>query len=318
MKNNLNVKSNIPIPGLKRKTSIKRKSRSYEKQKALCGFIYVLPWLIGFVSFFVVPMIDSLRFSLSKVEMKEGKLNVAFIGFQNYINAFTVHTSFNRTLVESIGNMLINVPLIVVFSLFVAVIINQKFKGRTFARAVFFLPVILASGVIANLESGSLIAAVQAEREGSRFLNVLTSFELERMMLEMGVDESIVSYLTGAVDRIYEIISQSGVQILIFLAGIQSIPPQLYEVSKIEGATGYESFWKITFPLVSPLILVNVVYTIIDHFASNDMTDLIRDTAFSSFNFGLSSAMAWVYFVAISFILIICSYLISKRVFYQE
>ncbi|WP_201763983.1 carbohydrate ABC transporter permease [Thermoclostridium stercorarium] len=169
-----------------------------------------------------------------------------------------------------------------------------------------------------HLESSSLIEAVQAERTGSRFLNIMTSFELERMMLEMGVDETIVVYLTGAVNRIYEIISQSGVQILIFLAGIQSIPSAMYEVAIIEGATGYEAFWKITFPLVSPLILVNVVYTVIDHFSSNAMIDLIRETALRNFNFGLSSAMAWVYFLAIGIILIVCSRLISGRVFYQE
>lgn len=295
-----------------------KKYRSYETQKALWGFIYVLPWLIGFISFFLVPLITSFRYSLSKVEMKEGGISIAFIGFKNYVEAFTVHTSFNRTLVESVSNMAVNVPLIVVFSLFIAVLLNQKFKGRAFARAVFFLPVILASGIIANLESTSLIEAVQAERAGSRFLNIMTSFELERMMLDMGVDETIVLYLTGAVNRIYEIISQSGVQILIFLAGIQSIPSSMYEVAIIEGATGYEAFWKITFPLVSPLILVNVIYTIIDHFSSNAMTDLIRETALRNFNFGLSSAMAWVYFAAIGIILIICSYLISRRVFYQN
>jgi len=312
VKSGLSVRDNITA------VNIKRRHRSYERQKALWGFVYVLPWLIGFISFFVIPLFTSLRYSLSKVEVKEGGLHITFVGLNNYIHAFTVHTSFNRTLVESITNMIVNVPLIVVFSLFIAVILNQKFRGRTFARAVFFLPVILASGIIANLESSSLIAAVQAERAGSRFLNILTSFELERMMLEMGVDDTIVSYLTGAVNRIYEIISQSGVQILIFLAGIQSIPSSMYEVAIIEGSTGYEAFWKITFPLVSPLILVNVIYTIIDHFSSNDMTDLIRETALRSFNFGLSSAMAWVYFIAISIILILCSYIISKRVFYQE
>ena len=119
-------------------------------------------------------------------------------------------------------------------------------------------------------------------------------------------------------DRIYDIVSQSGVQILIFLAGIQSISTHLYEAAKIEGATGYEAFWKITFPMVSPLILVNVVYTVIDSFASNAVTDLVREVGFSNFNFGLSSAMAWIYFLAVSLILAITMWLISRRVFYYE
>jgi len=138
------------------------------------------------------------------------------------------------------------------------------------------------------------------------------------MMLEAGVNESVVLYLTGAVDRIYDIVSQSGVQILIFLAGIQSISPYLYEAAKIEGATGYEAFWKITFPMVSPLILVNVVYTVIDSFGNNAMTQLVREVGFTNFNFGLSSAMAWIYFVAVTLILAIAMWIISRRVFYYD
>jgi ABC-type sugar transport system permease subunit len=124
--------------------------------------------------------------------------------------------------------------------------------------------------------------------------------------------------LTGAVDRIYQIVSQSGVQILIFLAGIQTISPSLYEASTMEGATGYEAFWKITFPMVSPLILVNMIYTIIDSFSRNDMTELIRTTGFTNLNFGLSSAMAWMYFVAIGIILAISSGIVSRKVFYYD
>ena len=282
------------------------------------GFIYVLPWLIGFIFFFFVPLISSLRFSLSKVEANSGGIIVNFIGFKNYVEALTVHTSFNRILTESITNMVVNVPLIVIFSLFLAVLLNQKFVGRTLARAIFFLPVILASGVIMALDSTSLVQAVNDSNAGSPIVSGLRSFELSMMMEDAGVSESIINYLTGAVDRIYQIVSQSGVQILIFLAGIQTISPQLYEASKMEGATGYEAFWKITFPMVSPLILVNVVYTIIDSFSRNAMTDLIKETGFTTFNFGLSSAMAWIYFLAVSLILLISSYLISRKVFYYD
>lgn len=277
-----------------------------------------MPWLIGFILFFLIPLINSLRFSLSKVESTASGVVIQYIGFSNFIHAVTVNTQFNRALAESVFDMIINVPLIVIFSLFLAVLLNQKFRGRGFARAIFFLPVILASGIIATLESESLIEALNAENQSGGFISGLRSFELERMMLEAGVNESIVLYLTGAVDRIYDIVSQSGVQILIFLAGIQTISPQLYEAAKIEGATGYEAFWKITFPMVSPLILVNVIYTVIDSFANNAATDLIREVGFSNFNFGLSAAMAWIYFIAVALILLISTYLISKRVFYYH
>jgi len=296
-----------------------KKRRTYAQQKEIMGFLYVLPWLLGFIFFFLVPLITSLRYSFSSIETNAEGLSLSFIGLQNYIEAILVNTSFNRILTESVIDMIINVPLIVIFSLFLAVLLNQKFIGRSIARAVFFLPVILASGVILTLESTSLIQAVNEQNAGSTgMLNAFSSFELQMIMLEAGVDESIVNYLTGAVDRIYEIVSMSGVQILIFLAGIQTISPQLYEASKIEGATGYESFWKITFPMVSPLILVNVVYTVIDSFSRNALTDLIRETGFTKFNFGLSSAMAWIYFICIAIILAISTYFISKRVFYYE
>lgn len=294
------------------------KGRTYAQQKAFWGFLYVLPWLLGFIFFFFVPLLTSLRYSFSTIEAKSSGIIVTFAGWKNYVEAITVNTSFNRTLTESIVNMVVNVPLIVIFSLFLAVLLNQKFVGRSLARSIFFLPVILASGVIMSLESTSLVQAINEQSESSGILSGFGSFELARMMLQAGVSETIVDYLTGAVDRIYQIVSQSGVQILIFLAGIQTISPQLYEASKIEGATGYEAFWKITFPMVSPLILVNMIYTIIDSFSRNALTDLIRDTGFVNFNFGLSSAMAWIYFVAIAVILLISTYLVSRKVFYQE
>lgn len=293
------------------------KRRTYAEQKALWGFIYVLPWLLGFLLFFLIPLVSSLRYSFSSIEANANGMNISFIGISNYVEALTVNTSFNRTLTTSIVNMVINVPLIVIFSLFLAVLLNQKFVGRAIARSIFFLPVILASGVIANLETTSLVQAINEQNAGGAVSGLGTS-ELTRIMLNSGVSENVVAYLTSAVDRIYQIVSQSGVQILIFLAGIQSVSPQLYEASKIEGATGYEAFWKITLPMVSPLILVNVIYTIIDSFSRSEMTTLIRETGFTNFNFGLSSAMAWIYFLAIMVILSIITFFISKRIFYQE
>lgn len=294
------------------------KERTYAQQKAFWGFIYVLPWVLGFIFFFMVPLLSSLRYSFSKVEANSSGIAITFTGLKNYIEALTVNTSFNRTLTEAIINVVVNVPLIVIFSLFLAVLLNQKFALRSVARSIFFLPVILASGVILSLESSSLVQAINDQSQSSGILRGFGSFELSNMMLRAGVNETIVNYLTGAVDRIYQIVSQSGVQILIFLAAIQTISPQLYEASKIEGATGYEAFWKITFPMVSPMILVNMIYTIIDSFSRNALTDLIRNTGFVNFNFGLSSAMAWIYFIAIAIILLISTYFVSRKVFYQD
>lgn len=149
-------------------------------------------------------------------------------------------------------------------------------------------------------------------------LSVMKNLDLTIMLLESGMSPILVEYLTGAVSRIYEIVSQSGVQILIFLAGLQSISPSLYEAPKIEGSTGYEAFWKITFPMLSPLILTNLVYTIVDSFISDQTSRLVVDTAFKSFNFGLSAAMSWMYFAVIALILWVTTALVSRKVFYQN
>ena len=149
-------------------------------------------------------------------------------------------------------------------------------------------------------------------------LSFMKNLELTVMLVESGINVTLVEYLTGAVSRIYEIVSQSGVQILIFLAGLQSISPSLYEAAKIEGSTGYEAFWKITFPMISPLILTNLVYTIINSFISDDTSRLVVDTAFKSFDFGLSAAMAWMYFAVIALVLWVTTLIVSRKVFYQD
>lgn len=297
----------------------KRFHRSYDGQKVFWGLLFISPWLLGFIFFFLVPLLTSLRYSLSTVEASAEGLRVTFVGFSNYVEALAVNPNFNRELIESVMDILIDVPLVLIFSLFIAVILNQEFFGRSVSRSIFFLPVILASGVIVGLEAESLVQEINQQNAASGGLSgALGAFELERIMLRAGVNTFIVTYLTEAVSRIYEIVSLSGVQILIFLAGIQTIAPQVYEAAKMEGATGYEAFWKITLPMVSPLILVNLIYTIIDSFARSPVTDLIMSTGFNSFNFGLSSAMAWIYFMSIMIILTLSTYLISKKVFYQE
>ncbi|WP_017473008.1 carbohydrate ABC transporter permease [Amphibacillus jilinensis] len=298
---------------------VKMSLQSYDGQKVLWGLLFVSPWLFGFIFFFSVPLLTSLQYSFSTIEASSEGLKVTFAGLSNYIEALAVNPNFNRQLVESLFGIVIDVPLILIFSLFIAVLLNQEFFGRSVARSIFFLPVILASGVILGLEAESLVQEInQQNANAGGIANALGAFELERIMLRAGVNDYIVNYLTGAVSRIYDIVSQSGVQILIFLAGIQTISPQIYEASKMEGATGYEAFWKITLPMVSPLILVNLIYTIIDSFSRSPVTELIMSTGFDNLNFGLSSAMAWVYFISIMLILASSTYLISKKVFYQE
>lgn len=298
---------------------MRKKRLSLEQTKAWYGVLFVSPLILGMVMLFLLPLIQSFRFSLSSIQMVEGGFAVLPKGISNYTSLFTSNPDYPRLLVEGVVNMVVNVPIIIIFSLFAAVLLNQKFKGRALARAIFFLPVILASSALANLDISSFVGGSALSGSGSGDgSNMLQSFELKKMLLDSGMAPIIVNYITSAVDRIYEIISSSGVQILIFLAGLQSISPSLYEASKIEGATGYEIFWKVTFPMMSPLILTNLVYSIIDSFSRNKINTLISQTAFKTFDFGLSAAMSWVYFIVVAIILVISTALVSRKVFYYD
>lgn len=289
------------------------------QKKSTLGIIFVAPWFLGFLFLFLIPLYQSFIYSLNTLTLGKGGFETSYKGFAFYRELFLSHPTFNRTLLEAVTDIVINVPSITIFSLFVATLINQKFRGRVFARAIFFLPVLLAAPVL-SLENSSQMASIASSITGASEEGGLafTSFELQRLLLEAGVGGGIVSYITGSVDRIYEVISSSGVQILIFLAALQSISPSLYEAAKIEGTTGYEAFWKITFPMISPILLTNVVYTIVDAYSRNTLSQMITDTAFQSLNFSLSAAMAWVYFLVVGFILLLTTTLISRKVFYYD
>lgn len=299
---------------------MKIKRLSLEQKNRYYGLFFILPWFIGFLFLFLAPLVSSFRYGLSKLKVTDEGFTLNFVGLDNYKEALFSHESYVRTLTESFLNIVVNTPLIIIFSLFFAVILNQKFRGRVLARAIFFLPVILASGIIASIESGDLMQSVVRSANDSTGggLSLMKNLQLTALLLDSGMSPVLVQYFTSAVSRIYEIVSQSGVQILIFLAGLQSISPSLYEAAKIEGSTGYEAFWKITFPMISPLILTNLVYTIIDSFISDKTSRLVVETAFKSYNFGLSAAMAWIYFAVIAFVLWITTLLVSRKVFYQD
>lgn len=298
----------------------KRRGLDLTRKRAAMGYLFVLPFIIGLITFFLVPLVQSFIFSLNKLEVAEGGYRLIPMGFQNYNRALRVHASYVRDLWESVRYMIANVPLIIIFSFFAANLLNQKFKGRSLARAIFFLPVIVTSGVMLVVDSGDLLQSSLGMTQTDGTEGAFRAVELARLLLQTRLSERFIDYIIGAVDAIYDIVSASGVQILVFLAGLQSISPSLFEASNIEGATGWENFWKITFPMVSPLILVNTVYTIIDLLtnSSNTVMELIRDTAFASQDYGMSSAMAWIYFAAILLIVGLVMWIVSKLVFYYD
>lgn len=294
---------------------------SLEKRRNIMGMLFVLPFVVGLLMFFLVPILQSFVFSIGRLDVNPGGYSWQYVGLANYETAFLIHPNFRRLLFNSIRDMVLNVPLIVIFSFFTSTLLNQKFRGRPFARMLIFLPVILATGIIASIDQNDmLLNMIRNADPEARSGDVIGAFQLRELLLKTRIDHRFITYITGAIDRIYEIIVASGVQIMIFLAGLQTIPPSLFEASNIEGATGWENFWKITFPMVSPLILVNAVYTIIDSLTmqTNAVMQLIRDTAFINLSYGFSSAMAFSYFILISLVLIVVVALISKLVFYHE
>ncbi|WP_313999567.1 sugar ABC transporter permease [uncultured Paenibacillus sp.] len=298
-----------------------KRSLTLTQRRALLGVAFILPWLLGFLFLFAMPLVQSVKFSFNELIIAPGGYELVNVGWKNFNDALFVDANFNRILTDSVAAMLVDVPLILFFSLFAATLLNQKFKGRGFARAVFFLPVILASGAIASAEAAGLLNLVgnsEAAKEVGDAQSGVDILSMVIMLDEAGMPRWFIDYITEAVMRIYEIIRSSGVQILIFLAALQSVPAAMYEVAKMEGATPYESFWKITFPMVSPLILTNVIYTIIDSFSDSPVTQTIFATAFQTQNFGLSAAMSWLYTLVVGGLLLIVGVLISRKVFYYN
>jgi len=293
-----------------------KRKLTLSQKKSLLGVLFISPWFLGFVFLFAVPLYESLVYSFNHLTVALSGFDTQFAGLQFYKEIFYKHPTFNRVLLDAVADLLINIPSIVVFSLFAATLLNQKFRGRVLARAIFFLPVLLATNLLSIEQSSNLAEVAQTVTGGAEA--GLKSSELESLLLQSGFGSGVTMYITGSVNRIYEIISHSGVQILIFLAGLQSVPPALYEAAKIEGTTGYEAFWKITFPMVSPLILTNIVYTVIDSYNYNQLSVLINDTAFKALNFSLSAAMSWVYFAVTSIILLVLVRLVSRKVFYFD
>ncbi len=302
----------------------KSKKLSLAKKRSITGLMFILPWLIGFMCFYARSLFMTIQFSFSELTVNPGGgYSLEFVGLDNFIYAFRVHASYKQVLTTSIGDMLIDVPLITFFSLFVALMLNQKFRGRTLVRAIVFLPVLLNSEAIMDamelarsMMSGGLSNA-SAEMAEAATGGVSMSYYIA-MFGNLGLPTELLDYVTGAVSRISDIINASGVQIVIFIAALQSIPSSLYEVSKIEGATAYETFWKITFPMVMPHIITCVVYTVVDSFVNSEVVELAYTTAFKQNNYGLSSVFSLVSTLITCLILVIVCRFIQKRTFYYN
>ena len=296
---------------------------SYEQRNSVRGYAFILPWLIGFLVFYVGCLIQLVQFSFLdiKIDAATGSRIDNFVGFGNYIEAFTAHATFKQVLTSSVMDMLIDLPMIIFFSLFVSLMLNRKFKGRAVVRAIFFLPVILSADAVGSAitRATELVNAgvSSANLETAQAGTVSVSYYMS-LFGDLAIPESVLGYIVDAVNRISSIIKGSGVQIILFIAALQSIPGSLYEVARIEGATGYESFWKVTFPMVMPHIITNTIYTIVDRFSSSEVVSLATRTYKELYNYGLSSAFSVVSTLITILILGLIVYLLNRRTFYYN
>lgn len=306
---------------------MKRLNLSYEKKKGLYGYGFIALWFVGALMFFIIPLLQSFYYSFHTVTPETGYLDIKPLTsggktdiFLNYKDAFLKDPNFSQYLVEVLKDMALNLPVIVVFSLFVAIVINQKFRGRTFARAVFFLPVIIATGPVYAIITGDLETG--GNNEAAQFSTMFEADMVDQLLEFIGIygfGDTFTEMLTEITSDILNLVWKCGIQIIIFLSALQGIPASAKEAAAIEGATSWEFFWKITLPYISSMILVNIVYTVIDAFI--DPTNQVMERLLSvqsEWKYGYSAAMAWSYFGIILIALGIIFAIMNKLVWYDD
>ncbi len=290
--------------------AIKKKKLSLRGRKELYGWIFVAPWVIGFIIMFMKPFFSSLWYSFSNLQITVDGIKTEFVKLQHWRYIFLENPTYTNNLSSAIESFALSLPIIVFLSVCIAIILNQKFRGRLLARAIFFIPAIMASGVVMGLFS-----TASASMDGAGATNYFTgAIDFGSIISGLGLPESVTEVLSSYVTQISSLIWSSGVQIILVLSGLQSISPQLYEVAKIEGANAWETFWFITFPMLSNILLVVVLYTTIDLFTNSDnpvMSDayyLILERQ----NYSESSAMLWAYFLIVGVILAVVLFLMER------
>ena len=292
-----------------------RSTLSYEKKKSLVAYLFLIPWAIGTVVCLLIPLFQSILFSIGSLRIGSN-YGVDIIGFDHYVKAFTEASQFLPMLTSALPPLLYQVPIIVLLSLFLSLLLHRGFFGRTVIRGIFFLPIIIANGMVISILNGDAFSAnVMASGSASHMF----SSEMLGVLMSgtQGLSE-LVDYVTGFVDSIFSLLWKSGIQTLLFITALQSIPVSMYEAAKMEGGTSWEIFWKITFPMVSPTILLNVIYTIIDTFSdpANSVIKYANSFAVQG-DFNYSSALIWVYTI-IMLVFVGVAYRVINRFVYYE
>ncbi len=322
----------VAEPQAEQTTTTVRKKRfklSLKSKKALSGWMFCLPFVLGIVGIYIPIIYESIKVSFFGPSGTD-----EVFSFSNYIYVFT-ETGFSTTIVDAVRDLIIQIPAIVVFSLFMAIILNQKMTGRTFFRAIFFLPVILSTGIIDALDAQMSVAdAVEGAgggidtNSGEEAGGLVSALDMQALLSSVNLkitlgDKTLdlVEIVTLLINNIFNIVSRSGVQMLIFLSGLQSISPSIYESCQMEGATAWETFWKITLPMISPMILVNAIYTVVDLFTTADnrvMKGLLGYGGIFRENRGYYSSAIWAYILLVLVVVVAITLIMRMFVFYQR
>lgn len=276
--------------------------RTNKRRQAWTGVGFIMLWIIGYLVFALYPVFYSLYLSLFKVKLSEYGLNLDFQWFNNYRAAFLTDTSFVELLLNYVLSMLLNVPVTIVFALIIALLINQNIRGKGFWRTIFFLPVIISSGPVI----GELM------NQGATTLPSIEEYGFIEMIVN-NVGSFLANPIQTLFDQILFILWFAGIQILIFLAGLQKIDKSIYEASMIDGASPWEAFWKITLPSIKPLITVSIIYTVVSMsvFSLNPVSAYIKgfftreSTDALTNGYGYLAALAWLFFIVMSLIILI-------------
>ena len=304
---------------MKKTKSVPRLNR--RTKHSITGYLFISPFILGFLLFILRPVATTVEMSFSKVmiDTVNNGFTMGWLGLENFMRALTVDASYNRYLVESIEGMALQVPLVTMFSLFLAVMLNRKFPGRGAVRAIFFLPVILTSGVLLSLEvSNDLLASLEGAQEGVDAATSITTY-LEEILVGAFGEMELIKTLLSAINHIYDVVIASSIQTVIFLSGLQSINGSLYEAAEMEGCSAWETFWKITFPMISPLILVNWIYGIVDYAMRSDNVLITHIEQYRAMlDYGYASAMSMIYSVCVIALVGVSALVISRMVYYYD
>ena len=291
-----NVNVQAPANSLRKK----KKHKGIESLKSTYGRLFVLHWEIGLILFFVMPLFQSFYYAFCDVSFSGGEYHFQYAGLKNFNYAWNENANFSNNVSLSLTSIIGSLPVIVIISLILALLLNQKFRGRLFFRGLYFLPVIIASGVVIELLFKTTSNEVSSSGVSDTFASNM--LQVDDIMAWLSLPTEIGAYFGGLLNDIFNLVWNCGIQIVLFISGMQSIPDSLYEVSKVEGATKWEEFWFITLPMLSRTLLLVIVFTIVELVTAKDNVvmsqayTLMRGAASS---YGRASAMLWIYFIIV-------------------